>query len=782
MNPDDGYCKFTKIFEKYGEESTIFNEAETRAKIIDTILRECLGWDEELIRREDHVAPGFTDYQLLNRDICALVIEAKKTGIYFEIPTTMHKRSYKIGGSITTDKYLLDAMNQVREYCNNIGCKYAAVWNGYQLILFTAITIGKPWTEGFCTVFHSLKDIKENFSYFWNILSLESVSGGSLLKYLEKGKRDLTFQKWIVNIHNPDVEWARNELYTYIKPISEEIFSELTKAENFEALKYCYVFSRGENDLTQDLKGFFVDKLPYFSQKFKIKEIIEKDIKAGTFQKEYSQRLYDDTKSSLTVIMGGVGCGKSTFLHRFFTIILADHEDNLWFYIDFKAASFDKDKIQEFTLKEIIRQWDTKYETKLKPILEQVGFSIPKEPADVFLQKLFNLLHLSKFSVTIVIDNLDQHDRTFQENLFIFSNHITELLRTVTIVVLREETFIASAITGVFDAYDIPKFHLASPNFLNMIKKRIEFAIKTLKEEKQKKVVRFGNLNILEDLIKYFEIINFSLQIQNKQSKRIVNFIDSVSVGNMRLALQMFKHFLISGNTNIDEVFKKTEEQDQPYQIAYHQFIKSIILGERRYYKQDKSYIINLFDFDDSLSDSHFNFLRILKFLLVRENKKSPLGFRGYVDINELVVSAEDVSISRDIIIDSLLRLSHYNLIEFDNQSKSDISSASFSKITPAGKYYLNSLIYEFAYLDSVIIDTPISDHAFFSQLRYLIHMPELENRITKVDRFVNYLVKAENDEMKDRPQYLNSEFVSCTFAEDIKNRFNTFKNIIEND
>lgn len=189
---------------------------------------------------------------------------------------------------------------------------------------------------------------------------------------------------------------------------------------------------------------------------------------------------------------------------------------------------------------------------------------------------------------------------------------------------------------------------------------------------------------------------------------------------------------------------------------------------------------MNLFDFDSSLTDSHFHLLRILKYLIERNNKKSKIG-RGYVEINELVMTAEDISIRREVIYDSIVRLSSSNLIELDNQSQSDVNTASFLKITPAGTYYLTDLIFEFVYLDSVIIDTPISDDSLFNHIKYSLNATELSTRVERTRRFVKYLVLAETDEFEDRPQYLHSELTNYYFAKNIAIKFDMFESQLRN-
>jgi len=773
MNPDDGLKNFNDIVNKYGQQMVLFNEAETRAKIIDYILRESLGWDEGDIKREDHVASGFTDYQLVIDGICRLVIEAKKAGTYFDIPRTKTSRTLRIGGALSTVPNLMNALNQVRKYCDDIGCKYAAVFNGYQMIIFSAITIGKPWKDGYCTIFYSLDDIKDNFSLFWNLLSREQVKGGSLVKYVDIGKSTLTFEKPIDSIHNADSLWTRNALYTYIQPISDLIFSELLDEQRTQIMKECYVFDRSNKQLGTELESYFVDTMPHFAEQYRVKEFTEREKKAGAFEKDYLSKTQNKAKGSIIVLLGGIGSGKSTFVHRFFKVVLADRANLLWFYIDFRKVSNNEQEIENFITKQMFEQWKEKYKQKLDPELEKNGFLVPSDNLKDFFSKLFGLLRTMSFSITLIIDNVDQHETSFQENLFIISSHLSNVFKTVTIIALREETFLSSTRTGVFDAYYIPKFHIASPDFVSMVLRRVRFTIKMLRSE----YLQYSPSD-KDNLMKYFSIIESSLTKKNQEARKLVNFIDSISVGNMRDALRMFNYFIVSGNTNIDEIFA-TYARAGSYQIAYHQFLKSIILGEHKYYSQEKSHLMNLFDLDTSLTDSHYHCLRILKYLFDRQNKKSDIG-RGYVNIDDLISTADIVSIRKEVIRDSLLRLSHFNLVEFDNQSRTNLTFASYVKITHAGRYYLANLIYEFVYLDSVLIDTPIWDSFLRTKLQKLSIDPDLAKRLERTEIFVNYLKQAELLELKEHPEYASSDFTNYRFGESIADRFPALKKKVQ--
>ena len=63
------------------------NEADTRHKIIDSIIHDCLSWPKNRVSVEEYINPGYADYVLKkSTGEPLLFIEAKKSGIYFELP------------------------------------------------------------------------------------------------------------------------------------------------------------------------------------------------------------------------------------------------------------------------------------------------------------------------------------------------------------------------------------------------------------------------------------------------------------------------------------------------------------------------------------------------------------------------------------------------------------------------------------------------------------------------------------------------------------------------
>src|SRR5205814_2578577 len=96
-----------------------------------------------------------------------------------------------------------------------------------------------------------------------------------------------------------------------------------------------------------------------------------------------------------------------------------------------------------------------------------------------------------------------------------------------------------------------------------------------------------------------------------EHNRNIARFIESICFGNMRLALQMFTTFLASGVTDVGKMLHIYRREGK-YVIAYHEFVKSIMLGDRKYYKENASPILNVFDCGIEKNSGHFTALRLL--------------------------------------------------------------------------------------------------------------------------------------------------------------------------
>lgn len=793
MHPDDGfqtlesiYSEFKDFCAKRGQTS----EADTRVKIIDRILKEVLGWTEGVIERENPVHKGYIDYVLAPKGGRGLVVvEAKREGVSFDVAIQRNVIRYKLNGSIKTNKDLYAAIEQAQYYCVDKGIRFAVVTNGYAWIVFRALREDIPWREGVAIVFSSAGIIKDRFTEFWNLLSPGAVSTGALETALASSQ-PVTRKLFRVldRLYNPDQLLLRNRLHVQLSPIVNRIFGDIADNDEVEILQRCYVHSRTLRVIDENLQMVITDAAPRFAALEGAEETTPGPFDAGPFG-EAIKRSTADSEGSVFLLLGGIGAGKSTFLKRFFKFVGRPFMEKAgcWFYVPFLHAP-DISSLERYVYQTILDQLrrryaherletrdslikayaeeiqvlnetifnaeqlsEVEYQRRLSAYLEEWVRDLPG-----YVRALLRTLRQRGRAVVICVDNVDQLSPDYQNRIFLFSQRLAGELSSITIVALREETFYSATIQRTFTAYTNRKFHIASPSFRTLIGQRLKYAreVLTFPERKASLILRTGTALDKNQINDFLAIIQDSLF---KYNRNIARFIECTSSGNMREALDMFAGFLYSGSTDVDKmlgIYSKAGE----YFVAFHEFAKAVILGDRRFYRESSSKVMNVFDCGPERNSSHFTALRILNFLLDHHGANSPEG-RGFVGVEHVLAVFLDVLDNEEDFFRTADRLLRRSLIEVDTRATDTIRQANHIRLTPAGWYYVTFLSKSFSYLDLMLQDTPINDEETVEELVDLVKRVDqivdsdqtkrekLELRFGRVNIFLKYLEREETAE-----------------------------------
>ncbi len=362
-----------------------------------------------------------------------------------------------------------------------------------------------------------------------------------------------------------------------------------------------------------------------------------------------------------------------------------------------------------------------------------------------------------KLKPLLFIDNVDQLAPEYQAQIFLLAQRVTRVLESVTIVSLREESYYTASIQKKFTAFTNHKFHIASPRFRVMIQSRIKYAVQLLAAQTPSDtdtLPEVDNKSISDFLL----IVRDSIFGTNLH---IVRFIEAICYGNMRFALQLFTTFLTSGATDVDKMLR-IYNRDGQYHVAYHEFVKAIMLGDRRIYREDQSPIVNMFNVGGEKNSSHFTAWRLIDVLYARRGESTTEG-RGYVPLSDVIGAFESVFNNRSDVLVTLDRLIRGQLIEANTRSTETLTGATHIRVTSAGIYYILVLAKSFAYLDLVLQDTPFNDpdvEAFLRDSCFNVdNLADREDlkllrvrvRFERVDAFLNYL---QLEERRERAEF----------------------------
>jgi len=750
------------------------------------------GWPENAIAREEHVDSGFIDYSLSVRGRRYVAVEAKKEGAAFTFPETTAK-TLKLSGTLMTNKAIKEALEQVRQYCDDAGIRYAIATNGYAWIIFRAIREDLPWREGNARIFPSPEYIEKNFTEFWNLLSFESIERGLLDDEFGPSARiPRKLHRVVDRLFNADLPLERNRLHAQLHSLIQTIFQDIADQDPVEILQSCYVHAESLRIVATDLNTVIIDAIPKFLLQQGTEAILQESNDAGSFGTAVAQAP-TTRPGQLYLILGGIGCGKTTFIKRYQRMVGKEVLDSrgVWFHLDFLEAPLDPSGLEKFAWQGVLNQLRARYldrnlETRRnikKAFTDKIGvvaqaaglFRLPPGAFDkeisTYLQKWQDdpadyaprLLQVAKsdrgLNTVLFLDNVDQLSPVYQAQVFVLAERMTRIVGSVTVLALREESYYTASVQKTLTAYASRKFHIASPRFRRLIANRIEFALKILEKSEgpTEYVLRTGISIDRKAIADFLRIIETSIFQQNRN---IARFIEALCFGNMREALDMFTMFMTSGATDVDKMLL-IYRRDAAYYVAFHEFVKSIMLGERRYYKDRASAILNIFDCGSERNSSHFTCLRIIRALSLRRGEWNREG-QGFVEISQLLTMIEDIFDNRHDVLRSLNRLVAGQLIETNTKSTDSITGASHVSVTSAGWYYSSYLVRSFAYLDLVLQDTPLDDPGVEETLRGYVQevdnlsdredkkLERVEIRFSRVRLFLKYLLTEEQREQKE--------------------------------
>lgn len=760
-----------------------FNEAEVRFKIIDEILEKYLKWPKEKTSVEVFHNGNRADYVLYNNaQKPVLIIESKKTGNYFELPASLNfkKQFEKITlEKLLTDKHIKEAVLQVKEYCDDLMCQYAAICNGQVWIIFkTTSSNQNPWKKLPAYVIKSLdffeNDYTEaiNFLGYTNViqkLSLQNSVGISKILHPE-----IYFPSTAITAYDTLVN--SNKYANSFSIISRKYLGVIPESDS-EFMDSCYVSNKKQYDnLQNNVKNFLTDSLtPYFKNQGFVDFTTNKY--GGAFGQSIIKTIKQENLDNVMILFGGRGSGKSTFLKRFLyhirpieidmysRIALVDLinssqtseslVEEIWNNVLF---SIDLDKIFSGDREQILFLFSDEFEIYQKQVL----FGL-KEESDTYqnLLREFIQKHLSntklfceKLSLywknknkglIIFLDNMDQLSTELQDVCYLTAVEIAKKLSCLVIISMREERYFNAKTKGVLDAYHTPGFHLTAPVIPEVINKRIEYILEKLKyTEDVDKEYGIKSDSELINIISFFEVCYNELKINHSH---LSNFLRFATHGDVRQALEFFKGFITSGYINIDEVVSASNT----WRFQIHQVIKPMMVPDRVFYNEILSKIPNVLKLRNDINSSHFTGLRILNLL----NNSS-----GFIDAKYFLQEFENRYFLKDDCEQHLNIFINKGLVEASNRLEEFNNKVDQIKITAFGNYIYEYLAFNFAYLDLVCIDCGI----FSEELsNYLIKsannelklkqthktIDRMELRIERVEKFINYLSEQENEEIK---------------------------------
>ena len=758
-------------------------ETDTRCKAIDPILRDLLGWDESQIERESRETEHgtFLDY-LLTGERAPFVVEAKRMGETFTLPPT----GALIAGSnlsLSKNKKLKEHISQASSYSLDLDLPIAVISNGLQWVIIDSVrrSQGKRYDS---IVIRTLDELEEHLPLFWAILS-PFGKGIDALREAIPEQDDLNrpgFEKTLLeDRYFPNEVIEHNPNSDRLQPLLESYFGDLI--DNERLLAECYCETGKQAQYSKEIQSLLRNPSPNLGAPVKEMEVRRRSAKP--LQQAVTASMTGKKSGRLILLLGGVGVGKTTFLHRFFHHILDEETKgrSVWLYVDFLKLSAQEKEIAGFIASESLDSLDQRYaslklseleqlhemyELELnqkrrgvwKSIYESNRAEYDRREADFLERQLEDSRrHLLK-TLTLVsrnrnlcpillLDNSDQLDAGTQKKAFLEAVSLSKSVECTVIVALREETYLATKDALPFDTHQSFLYYITAPDLASVFRARLKALQKRREDAAIELQARLGARVSQVNTISFFENVIRSIQ-KNRNSLML---FECLSARDIRQALEMFRAFLTSGHTNTDE-FIAASLTSAEYAVPLHVLVRSLALRDRKFYSSNETYIYNVFSYSQGVSYSHTTRLRVLRRLLQASNSASPAG-KGFVSVESLY-SEFSTRIVDEVHLRSLLHsLATFRLVQGDQHGWIITSRDRYVKATAAAAFYLQFLVMEFGYLDQVLLDTPIKQPRYFDSLdqltkKILFEKDYFQRQKLRVDRVKVFLKYLESEERKD--------------------------------
>lgn len=734
------------------------NEASTRLKVIDRVLREILGWLDEDISPEEHVTEDgnttYSDY-ILRTANTAIIVEAKKVGAAFTAPAG--QRRVKLSNQFLQSE-LGEAIIQARDYARKFGIDYAVATNGAIWAIFPAQRHDQvKFNDSTAQVFWSLQDaLNESYQEFYDLLSRDSVISGSLESVLLGRVGNQIENRKLGNFFSTNARGTRhNPIFPLIEQEVNTAFSDSIVHLDSDSFERCYVATPETLKFDHKIR-MNVSRRESVVGGAVLRAMKETDNKiiVGKFKSFGKKQSKSGANKPLAILLlGTVGAGKTTFLHYMRKVRINEIFDNPdnencphWLHLDFLSCPGNV-SASDFIYRSLLEYINTNKFLSSKKFVQSayaaeiealrsgpLAFASEDKASDLISDALMEdykkvapyVDKLLKYATSIspfflIIDNVDQIENDeVQSKLFTESLAIARLLSINLVLCLRQSTFARHRNSPAIDAFDFETVQIDPPRISTVLSKRFAL-VKHLSQGKRGEFTAENGAKVrLDDTSQIVDLLQGSVL-----GTEIGNRIEVLATEDVRLALRMTREFLERGYTNPGRALDLYQRTGK-YLLPKHEAFRAIILGTQTVYSEDSSSIAN--PFDSRLSVNQMQPLR-LYLLAAIVACASENNFR-LIDGSVISECMRKIGVGDSFTQQVLIDLCKKRFIFTANHGEPTIASS----FVPSrlGGYIVRELICNFTFIENVMFDTYISDPKIWQTLRDLSGEIDAEREIVR--------------------------------------------------
>lgn len=748
MNIDQAKDIFDRFYPEWMEsKDRIETEQDARFQVIDRMLTEVLGWAHSEIKMEPHVDSGFVDYLITSAGRGRLVVEAKRVDKLLIDTRNPRYASYKVSGPAL--RSAKGGLEQAKRYCLDTAVPFAALSTGFEWIGFWALrTDGKPPSDSKVIAFPTLDTIKDNFAAFYDLFSREGVTADRFKVYVHEAEGlHVSHAEELYQVLEPqDVRLlSKSKLAADLENVFRNFFGTMTGDDDPEMLARCFVESKESREADISLQKIARNLISRI-------DVVESG--KGSELREHVKAAVESQHGEFVLIIGNKGAGKSTFIDRFFRMMLEkDLRDRcLVVRINLQDSDGRTESVAEWLRARMIEEVEKVYFGNRSPgydELQGIFFSeydrwragefkhlyesdrtafkikfgeyianlVEHHPEKYLNRLLRDAIRSRKLMPCLILDNADHFPQQFQEAVFQFAQSIHRENFSFVVCPITDRTIWQLHKHGPLQSYETTAFYLPIPSTKEILEKRVSFLKEKLQTEKGKEKADYflskGIRLRLEDLNAFAACID-DVFVQSEYVSRTVGWLSNHDI---RRSLNISQRIITSPIVSMEDLIK-TYLADGRLTISKLKIRQAIIFGDHSQFRQEANdYVLNLFVVAPDQITTPLIRLSILRLLLDIEVQAADAE-KKYLSVEDISDYLEPCGISRNAVHSHLRELLNHRLVDPYDPTDVVVYEEQRVRVSHCGRIHFELALKDDVYFTSMALATGVRSTVFVDEVR----------------------------------------------------------------
>jgi len=594
-----------------------------------------------------------------------------------------------------------------------------------------------------------LDAIGADFSRFFELFSPQGVSQSLFKSWIQEAEglsiKHSEQLKPVVG-QNALKLLVRSQLASDLDGVFKSFFSSMAAENDREMLEKCFVESKESREADNALEKItrnLVNRI----------DLLSSD--KGAELEDHLRSAVETSKGEFVLIIGNKGAGKSTFIDRFFDLVIPSDLEKRCVVLraDLASSPGVTDTVNEWLVRELVdelekslftdgiptyadlqatffheyRRWQSGefkwlYDTDKAGFKKKFGeylFEIRNKDPEQYLYRLLqNVASLRQQMPCLVFDNTDHFKQEFQEQVFQFAQSLYRKTFAFIICPITDRTIWQLSKQGPLQSYETTTFYLPVPPIKEVLEKRIAFirekAADSNAPQQQTEYFLSKGIRLSIRDIRAFVIVVEEVLLNTDYVSRIIGSLANFEV---RRSLQISKRILMSAYLSIDEL-TKAYILGKNLSIASHKIVRALICSDYNFFNQSSSdFVLDVYEIDGQHIVTPFIRLSILRLLQDRDGaaREREMAYMSAEDIQDYF---EPAQMGRADVSRHLQKLLDYRLVEPYVPTETSVHDGLRVAIAPSGRIHLELALSNETYATQMALRTDMRENELSNRLR----------------------------------------------------------------